>query len=49
MDRHKASPYTLNSKKTALCEKVEAIEVENISSYKEWEKVTEQVLNIQED
>lgn len=34
-------------KKTALCEQVEAIEVAKISSYKEWEKVTEKVLDIQ--
>ena len=35
--------------KTALCEKIEAIDVTKISSYKEWEKVTEQVLAIQAD
>lgn len=34
-------------KKTALCEQVEAIELSKISSYKEWEKVTEKVLDIQ--
>ncbi len=34
-------------KKTALCEQVEAIDVAKISSYKEWEKVTEKVLEIQ--
>lgn len=36
-------------RKTELCEKIEAIDVTKISSYKEWEKVTEQVLNIQAD
>ena len=34
-------------KKTALCEQIEAIDVNKISSYKEWEKVTEKVLDIQ--
>ena len=33
--------------KTALCEKIEAIDLKKISSYKEWEKVTEKVLEIQ--
>lgn len=36
-------------KKTALCEAVEAIDALKISSYKEWEKVTEKVLEIQAD
>ncbi len=34
-------------KKTELCELVEAIDVTKISSYKEWEKVTQDVLDIQ--
>ena len=34
-------------KKTALCEAVEAIELAKISSYKEWDKVTEKVFEIQ--
>lgn len=34
-------------KKTVLCETIEAIDVNKIHSYKEWEKVTEQVLDIQ--
>ena len=33
--------------KTALCEKVEAIETENIKSFSEWETVTKQVLDLQ--
>lgn len=33
--------------KTLLCEAIEAIDVTKISSYKEWEKVTEKVLDIQ--
>ena len=33
--------------KTALCEKVEAIETVNIKSFSEWETVTKQVLDLQ--
>ena len=34
-------------KKTALCEAIEAIDLTKISSYKEWDKVTEKVFEIQ--
>lgn len=34
-------------KKTALCEEIESIDVNKINSYKEWDRVTEKVLDIQ--
>lgn len=35
------------AKKTALCEKIEAISIDGVSSFSEWDKLTKEVLDIQ--
>lgn len=37
------------TKKTALCEKVEALKLDEVSTLKEWEKLTEEVLAVQKE
>lgn len=36
-------------KKTAICEKIESVDIEKISSYKDWQDNTETILALQED
>ncbi len=35
--------------KTALCEKIEAIETDNLKTYTQWDEVTKQIIALQED
>ncbi|MFV0472610.1 MAG: DUF349 domain-containing protein [Paludibacteraceae bacterium] len=37
------------SKKEALCEQIESIDIEKLSSYKEWDDTTKRVLELQEE
>jgi hypothetical protein len=36
-------------RKTALCEKIEGVEIENISSYKDWQEKTDEIVALQEE
>jgi hypothetical protein len=35
--------------KTALCEKIEGIDLENVASYKEWQEKTDEIITLQEE
>lgn len=37
------------AKKTAICEEIEAIEIENIQGYSQWEGLTKQIIALQEE
>ncbi len=48
-EEHKARERENEEKKTAICERVETLDFENVKSYAGWDQLTKEILTAQED